>query len=341
MKPLRSLRRERQSADAICGAAARWGVRRDRGLAAAEAAEFHRWLDADPRHAAALARFTAAWDMVGRMPAPVAGAPGAGEGRHTWRRRTAIGLAAAAALAIAGVSWWNSAPRSSGAAEIVAFSVAAPRIMTLSDGTIVRLNDGSELAEHFTPAERRAVLVRGEAHFTVAKNPDRPFVVRAGPVSVRAIGTAFNVKLQPAAVEVLVTEGEVGIATPPTLAAGPQGGAELRSLKAGQQALIAQLPESIGATVVVSEIDPESMSRALAWQEPLLRLGGATLAELAGEFQRRSGHRLVLADPELAELHIGGRFRADDVEGFVRVLVNNYGLRAERTADGTILRSSL
>ena len=51
----------------------------------------------------------------------------------------------------------------------------------------------------------------GEAYFTVAKNPGRPFVVAAGGVGVRAVGTAFNVRLDSDAVEVLVTEGRVQV----------------------------------------------------------------------------------------------------------------------------------
>jgi len=54
-------------------------------------------------------------------------------------------------------------------------------------------------------------LVRGEAHFTVAKNPARPFIVEAGGVAVRAVGTAFDVRHADGAIEVLVTEGKVHV----------------------------------------------------------------------------------------------------------------------------------
>src|SRR5260370_1274200 len=54
-------------------------------------------------------------------------------------------------------------------------------------------------------------LTRGEAHLAVAKDSSRPFIVTAGGVSVRAVGTAFNVRRVEQRVEVFVTEGKVRI----------------------------------------------------------------------------------------------------------------------------------
>lgn len=79
------------------------------------------------------------------------------------------------------------------------------------------------------------------------------------------------------------------------------------------------------------------MKRTLAWQEPLLRLGGATLAEIAAEFERRSGNRVIIPDATLAQLRIGGRFRADDVEGFANVLATTLDVEVERAADGALV----
>jgi ferric-dicitrate binding protein FerR (iron transport regulator) len=89
--------------------------------------------------------------------------------------------------------------------------------------------------------------------------------------------------------------------------------------------------------VVVSRIEPPEMETILAWQRPLLRLGGATLAELAEEFQRQTGQRIELGDVELAQRRIGGRFRADDIDGFIRLLEEYYGVKSQRTSDGVIL----
>ncbi|MEO7414235.1 MAG: iron dicitrate transport regulator FecR, partial [Opitutaceae bacterium] len=84
-------------------------------------------------------------------------------------------------------------------------------------------------------------------------------------------------------------------------------------------------------------VDQAEMARALSWREPLLRLGGATLAELAVEFERATGRHLVLADPSLAELRFGGRFRADDLDGFTHLLATTLDLDVESAADGTLV----
>jgi transmembrane sensor len=89
--------------------------------------------------------------------------------------------------------------------------------------------------------------------------------------------------------------------------------------------------------VVVTTATDEEIARHLAWREPLLRLGGATLTTLAVEFERATGQRLVFADPALAELRFGGRFRADDLEGFTLVLATTLDLEIERPGDGTLV----
>jgi transmembrane sensor len=214
--------------------------------------------------------------------------------------------------------------------------------MTLPDGSTVRLNVGSEIIETFTPAERRIMIVRGEAHFTVTKHAGRPFVVRAGTVEVRAIGTAFNVNLQSAAVEVIVTEGRVelsAVSSPASAAAAPTAVAETpRSVVGSSQRVVVTFePASPRAAIVVTDVPPDELAKALAWQSTLLRLGGATLAELAVEFQQQTGYRIVLADPGLAERRIGGRFRADNIEGFVRLLEEHFGVVSQRTPEGVIV----
>src|SRR5581483_10916310 len=130
--------------DAIREAAARWTVRRDRGLSATEAIEFELWLAADRRHVAAMQRSASAWTMLDRVPEHIAQRElGQAGRRRLWRWRT--GLAALAAAVVLGCSlvWWRaSEPSVSHGPALIA---EGPRIVTLADGTLVRLNFGSEL----------------------------------------------------------------------------------------------------------------------------------------------------------------------------------------------------
>ena len=309
--------------------AARWAVRRDRGLSAAESIDYELWLAADPRHAAAMQRTSAAWSLLDRIPesaaAPILAA--ATRRRSFWRRTVTFGsLAAAAALAVGLFVWSRPLPADPTLSAPALSATTTPRLVTLSDGTVVQLNTGGAVVEEFTADTRHVTLTRGEAHFAVAKNPARPFIVQAGALQVRAVGTAFNIHLQSAAVDVIVTEGRVQLTT---------GTPDAPALNAGERATLRRA--AAGPTLVVARIDAAAITQTLAWREPLMRLGGATLAELAAEFERATGRRLVLADPALADLRFGGRFRADDIDGFTHLLASTLDLDVERTADGAIV----
>jgi transmembrane sensor len=303
-------------------------VRRDRGLSAAESIDYELWLAADPRHAAAMQRTSAAWSLLDRIPESAAAPVLAADARRRsfWRRTIAFGSLAAAALVVGLFIWSRPLPADP---ALVAFRLSAttkPRLVTLSDGTVVQLNTGGAVVEEFTADTRHVTLTRGEAHFAVTKNPARPFIVQAGSLQVRAVGTAFNINLQSAVVDVIVTEGRVQLTT---------GTPDAPALNAGERATLRRA--AAGPTLVVARIGAAAITQTLAWREPLMRLGGATLAELAAEFERATGRRLVLADPTLAELRFGGRFRADDIDGFTHLLATTLDLDVERAADGTIV----
>jgi transmembrane sensor len=313
--------------------AARWTVRRDRGLSATESIEYELWLAADPRHTAAMQRTSAAWSLLDRIPesssAPVLAA--ATRRRSFWRHTAAFGSLAAAAFAVGLFVWSRPTPAYPALTAPALSAPTTPRLVTLSDGTVVQLNTGGEVSERFTAATRHVTLTRGEAHFAVTKNPARPFVVQAGSLQVRAVGTAFNINLQSSAVDVIVTEGRVQLTT---------GTTDAPALDAGERATLRQAPAASPAAepaLVLTRLDAAAIAQTLAWREPLLRLGGATLAELAAEFERATGRRLVLADPALADLRFGGRFRADDIDGFTHLLATTLDLDVERAADGTIV----
>ena len=333
---------------ALRATAAQWTIRRDRGLSATESIDYELWLAADPRHATAMQRSSAAWSLLDRIPesaaAPVLAS--ATRRRSFWRRSVVLAsLAAAAALALVAVRFTrSSAPPSPSLSTTTVSAPSAPRQLTLSDGTVVQLNTGGEVLEQFTAAERRVHLVRGEAHFAVTKNPARPFVVRAGNVDVRAVGTAFNVHLQSAAVDVLVTEGKVSVSGVERVDPNALQRLAVKPLHlvANERAVVSLAPSptssaSPAPTVVVTTATADEISRTLAWQAPLLRLGGQTLAELVLEFQRRSGQRVILADPALASLRVGGRFRADDLAGFTHLLATTLDLEVDHAADGALV----
>ena len=316
--------------------AAAWLVAREHGLSATQAADFERWLAADPRHAMAFSEASDVWSALSRIPARI-GRPIVDRTTRVpiWRRQVFGELAAAATWALAAWWVWPAPPPWVDRPSIAAKGTwAESQLKSLPDGSHVRLNAGAEIAEAFSPGERRVRLVRGEAYFVVARDAGRPFIVHAGGVSVRAVGTAFNVRWHAQAVDVLVTEGRVEI-TPPT-APHPMA-ASSPLVGAGQRAVVNMTAHRGRPDVVVSQVSTADIVAALAWHEPLRKLGGITLHELAGDFERQTGRRLIVADEALKELQIGGRFPAGDLEGLLQLLSETYGIAAERAADGSVV----
>ena len=332
--------------DAIESAAAEWLVRHDRGLTPAQQDEFLSWLAASAAHRESFERHRSMWGDFnalkqwrpahGTVPNPDLLA------RHrrpsAWRWATPALLAAAA---VALLLVWPPTTRAPENATVV-FEAAAYRQETLPDGSVLDLNRGAHVVVQFSAAERRVLLVQGEAQFAVAKNPARPFVVRAGGVEVRAVGTAFNVKLAGPNLEVLVTEGTVHVSQQAVVAPAASAGSAptaapvvLAALTAGQRTVIS-VATVIAPPVVVPASVPE-IARLLDWQPHLLDFESTPLAEVVETFNRRNPQRLVIGDEELRSLAIVASIRSDNVEGFVRLLEGTMGVRAERTQAGEIV----
>lgn len=318
--------------------ATQWVVRQDRGLTPAESAELQAWLAVDSRHATALRDATASWTYFRQLGKAVRRAPASPAARK-WP--VAIGLAAAAAVVFAFVTLRHGGPSPADLASAPPpLAATTPRIERLSDGTEVRLKDRARISLAYSAAERRVRLEDGEAFFSVAKDAGRPFFVEAGQVTVKAVGTAFAVRHDAQAIDVLVTEGVVQV-TPPALdTPAPQAVptvAPAAVVTAGNRAVVARAAANPAAQVTVTPVSAAQIKQSLAWSDSMIELAGATLGELVDEFSRRSGQRLQLADRSLAAIRIGGRFPADDVGGFVHALEEICHVTSERRPDGTIV----
>lgn len=342
---------EHERADpAVAQAAAEWVTRRDRGLSTREAVRLVSWERADPRHSAALAHAQGAWNGldglrgVPRIEAMAEEVVRRARKRQTQRRvrrwsTIAIGMAAAVAVGVFG--WRLLEPDSNSAMsmrpERVQILASSLRTQILPDGSVAELNGVSRIEVSYSETERRVRLVSGEAHFIVAKNPERPFYVSAGTVTVRAVGTAFNVRLAAAAVEVLVTEGKVQVEPAAPAVHDEAAIAPPRALVAGQRALIDHT-EGAAPGIAVAEMGPTEIDEVLAWQGTRLVFNRTTLEDVVAAFNRYNHHRLALGDPRLRERTLTGTFRADNLEGFLRLARHMVDVRAEmRTSTETVL----
>ncbi len=263
------------------------------------------------------------------------------------RRRTALGLTAA--LILTGLVWqpWRdpTLPVSAGNALVLR---AATR--TLPDGTIVELNAGAEIAVDFSGPFRRVALLRGEGHFQVAKNPQRPFIVSAAGIEVRAVGTAFSVDRSSGKVDVLVTEGRVAVEQPAApgpsaLTAPPSPPSTLGTLGAGRR-LVVTVPTESGAPATATSdvaVSPLELQQRLAWRVPRLEFSATPLSEAIALFNAqatKAGREpcLALADPALGRLQLSGILRADDLESLLRLLDGEFQLKAEPRGNVLLLQ---
>lgn len=344
--------------------AAEWLVKQDRGLTAAEQDEYLQWLAADPRHGEWIARHRESWrdldDLTHWRPAHSATPnPDLLRPRPTARGRAIrpslrwLWPVAAALALSAGSLWWMGQGHEG--ADLTVKADAYER-RELEDGSVLELNSGSLAEVRFSRNERRVQLIRGEGHFTVARNPERPFVVAAGGVAVKAVGTAFNVRLQRETVEVVVTEGKVQVSPPvdsaPSAARPGDSAPRTESVSreavatsspplvaAGQRARVARLAAGV-PEVEIASVTADDLNRLLGWQPQLLEFTKVPLGRVLEEFNRRNRIQLVLADAEFANVPIVASFRSDNVDGFIRLLEVTLDLRAEqRGANEIVLRT--
>jgi transmembrane sensor len=237
--------------------------------------------------------------------------------------------------------------------------------VTLRDGSTVELDARTLVNVAFTTKERRIELVCGQALFHVAKNPERPFVVRAGDREIVAIGTEFDVRRDSGSVRVTLIEGRVAVsgeslsgapdshragaqrfadeagraesAAWPLTHSGPARGQDSGTLQAtdvilepGQQSVT---QEASGETRVRS-VD---VQKVIGWRDGRVTMDDFTLAEAVAEMNRHSLKQIRLQSAELGSLRVSGVFRAGEQETFVGALEHYFPITVQRNGDAEIV----
>lgn len=244
-------------------------------------------------------------------------------------RRGWFAAAAILLLSIAIVSWYSVY-----LAPTYATGIGEQRSIALEDGSVVELNARSRLRVHFTPDQRSVDLLEGQALFTVAKNPARPFVVTTDQTRVRAVGTQFDVYRKSARTVVTVVEGRVAVNP---AHANPRSGARTHSPASARVAGAVTAPArpevfvAAGEQVTVTPVEvapPAVVNTAIAtaWTEKKLIFESAPLREVVEEFNRYNRQQLIIRDPELFDLHVSGVFPSTDSSRMVEFLRQRFGV---------------
>jgi transmembrane sensor len=327
---------------AIEAAAVSWLCERDDGFAPERATAFAVWCAADPRHRAAVAKVERGLDLLHELPA----ARFAIEARLAGRLKRAsseprsvrisvwawpTGLAAAM---LVGAMFWGFPLQQPAERQTLTASAVAPARAVLGDGSVVNVNTQGKVEVQLGTRERRVTLAQGEAHFEVKSDPARPFIVVAGGVTVRAVGTMFAVRLGGESVEVLVEEGQVTVApasSPASVATAPAPAPDAAAAPlvcAGDRAVVPRA--NLGAALLIEKMEPSKMGAALQWHRRVAAFNDTPLQEVIAQFNRRNAVQISLADDELGVRRFGGALALDQVDALLRLLEREGGIAVER-----------
>lgn len=315
-----------------------WVAKHDRGLTAEEQDAFFEWLADSPAHSEAYSRRQIVWKEMNVLadwrpehsdePNPDLLAISPAKAKIVWY----WSVAGIAALLVVGLFIGSNLRQSNQSDRVLLASGESAQFYehhVLEDGSTVELNRGAQVLVRFMEDKRLIDLLAGEAHFTVAKDANRPFAVRARGAVVQAIGTAFNVALDSEEVEVIVTEGRVLLN--PSIATTRESLIDVAEplvseLSAGQRSVVDLDAELVAP--VVEEIAVDEIETRLAWRDEKLDFTETPLSEVALEFNRRNHTQLVIGDFELNDLPVSGAFSSNNLDLFVEAL-SLYGVNAE------------
>lgn len=260
-----------------------------------------------------------------------------------WRSRLRpgprAGFAAAAVLVLAVAAGLFSTvypPAPDTGATVYRTERGAHEVLNLPDGSVVTLGADSTASHRFTAEARRVTLDAGEAFFEVARDPARPFLVEVGGMTVRAVGTAFNVRRSPDMVVVSVTEGTVDVerGQAPNLPALflqtllPEP-TPVR-LPAGKQAVVSAVEREV---LSVKSANPAS---ARSWQTGRLEFVDEPLSVVIATLNRYSDRNIVLTDPGLGQVPLTGAVMHNHIEEWLLALPDVFPLHVEVAANNTI-----
>ena len=342
-------RRQQDSAlrDRIVREAADWHVRLlDPNLSDDINAEFQQWLALSPTHVAEFLAFANLSKQFARVHHPTlvveelikaaavdpgpsnvvplqAYAPLVSRKRAPrWHLLTIVGAVLASGGFI-GISGWLAFDIWLNPAHVKT-AIGEQRNVELADGTLLQLNTNSEVRIDLQDRRRDVKLLRGEARFTVARDPARPFIVTTPQANVRALGTIFNVQTSAGMTDVAVLEGHVKVST--RAVAPPE-----RVLQRGQHAAVTQLGHILPDT-------GRPIDWARGWPNRRLLVREEALKTVIAEINRYNTRQIVIRDPAVGEKRLSGTFAANDVESVILYLARYRNIHVLKTKDRIYLQ---
>lgn len=280
------------------------------------------WQAADPAHAAEYASFESLWRDFDSTPQLQALA-GAASRRQGVRRRAAVrgvlGVAGVGLLGLLVGRGWQAFQDAETYARALDTAIGQRTTLRLPDGSTVALGAASAMALRFSRRNRAVVLERGEAVFDVARDPDRPFTIDAGPAQITVVGTRFAVGWLPGLVRVSVAHGAVRLAA--------QGRDAPLLLQAGE---VGEVSFAEGdATAPPQRVQRNAQDAFSAVERGLVVFDEAGLAEIAATLSRYLPRPVRGPAPSAHGPRITAVVQARDMANFLRDLPRIAAVRVQ------------
>ena len=279
---------------------------------AGDEAGFRLWLGSDSRNREAFALVTGSWDEAGGAVAAAVPV------RSEWTRRRMLGTGAVTALFAAGAGLWvYTVP------DTYETVRGEQRRIVLSDGSILLLDTNSAVRATMASDRRVIQLDRGRAHFQVASDPLRPFIVKADGYDLKTDGALFDVDSAGDRLSAFVIKGSVGIRAEDAPGIGMQivGAHQRVQLVAGQPA----------------RIDSPALAPLTAWHSGMVIFAASPLGRAVAEMDRYSRRSIVVADQRLTAAPVTGRFDVGDSVTFAKSVAQQLSVPLRITAEEIVV----
>lgn len=311
---------------------------------------FENWRSASPKNDAAYREVERLWRRSGalhRYP-EIVEAMDEPPARRPRRRRLPLAAAATVLVAVAvGLlqPWELLAPGGERTA-----TVTEQRNLMLADGSTVLLDANSQVRVRYGEYERNVILERGQAQFTVAHDPQRPFVVEAGDGAIKALGTRFQVSVDGSAVTVTLLEGRVQVEgagteqqrpAPQSTVHSPQSTNPPQTTNHKPQATLLNPGEQLTFDTRrdLWNKQPVDLAAAQDWIKGDLVFEEWRLSAFVNEMNRYSDTKVRIQDESIENLLISGRFHTGDQKSVVQMLETGWPVNAQTASDNEVVLS--
>jgi len=313
---------------------------------------FARWLDEDPAHRWAFEELSEVWarlrtlsdveplleqDKVVRLPSATPSVPRAGNATLPGPRRDWSAAAAIAIVALGVAAHLALSPTS----ETFATDVGESRSIVLTDGSMLEMNSRTSMKIVIDDQKREVRLTSGEAVFHVADDR-RPFVVVTDLGSIAALGTAFNVDVSNDVLEVSVIEGKVAVTANGAPLPLTEYDNDIGVRFASEAALLSEGEwlEVSGSNYRQQLLGTEEFRKRLSWRNGVVVFEDQPLQVVVQEMRRYTHVSIHVADSELSNLRISGRFETSNAREFLAQLNEKYDIIVDdQNADWILLRN--